>query len=171
LFVNSAFRLVPAQTSVSLLPLALVGACLGFLMYNFNPARVFMGSSGAYFLGYALGTLSIIGGAKMATILLVMGLPLLDVMWQVVNRMSQGRSPFHGDRGHLHFRLVDLGYNQRLIVLSYYLFCAFFGVLTLVITSRLYKAVALGLMALFVAIGFYLLKRMETHSSSASSST
>ena len=170
LFVNSAFRLVPAQTSVGLLPLALVGACLGFLMYNFNPARVFMGSSGSYFLGYALGTLSIIGGAKMATILLVMGLPLLDVVWQATNRMSQGRSPLHGDRGHLHFRLVDMGYNQRFIVLSYYVFCAFFGTLTLVITSRLYKMVALVLMTIFVGVGFYLLKRMQDQSASSSSS-
>jgi UDP-GlcNAc:undecaprenyl-phosphate/decaprenyl-phosphate GlcNAc-1-phosphate transferase len=169
LFVNSAFRIVPAQTSVSLLPLALVGSCLGFLMYNFNPARVFMGSSGAYFLGYALGTLSIIGGAKMATILLVMGLPLLDVIWQIVNRMSQGRNPFHGDRGHLHFRLVDMGYSQRLIVLSYYLFCTFFGVLTLVITSQLYKMLALVLMTVFVVVGFYLLKRMDYQASSSSS--
>jgi UDP-GlcNAc:undecaprenyl-phosphate/decaprenyl-phosphate GlcNAc-1-phosphate transferase len=161
LFVHSAFRLDPAQTSVSLLPLALVGASLGFLVYNFSPARVFMGSSGSYVLGYALGALSIIGGAKMATILMVMGLPLLDVGWQVVNRLAQGKNPMHGDRGHLHFRLVDMGYSQRWIVLGYYLFCSFFGVLTLVMTSRLFKLVALVVMVVMVSIGFYVLKRIE----------
>ena len=92
LFINSAFRIEPAQTSVSLLHLALMGAALGFVLYNFFPARIIMGG-GATFLGYVLGTLAIIGGAKMATILLVMGLPLVDSLWQVVNRLRQRRSP------------------------------------------------------------------------------
>jgi UDP-GlcNAc:undecaprenyl-phosphate/decaprenyl-phosphate GlcNAc-1-phosphate transferase len=161
LFVNSAFRVEPAQTSVSLLHLALMGASLGFLLYNFYPARVFMGG-GALFLGYTLGALSIIGGAKMATILLVMGLPLLDVAWQAVNRLIHGRSPFEGDRGHLHFRLLDIGLSQRQIVTGYYLFCAFFGMLTLVTTSQLFKFIALGVMLLLVAAGFVLLARMDS---------
>src|SRR5205823_4302730 len=71
-----------SQLSVSLLPLALMGTSLGFLIFNWHPARIFMGS-GAVFLGYTLGALAIIGGAKMATILLVMGLPLMDMAWQV----------------------------------------------------------------------------------------
>ncbi len=159
LFIHSAFQL--NQQSVSLLPLALVGAALGFLMYNFHPARVFMGSSGSYFLGYALGTLSIIGGAKMATILLVMGLPLLDVAWQVVNRLTQGRNPMHGDRGHLHFRLLDRGFSQRTIVLIYYGFCTMFGMLTLVTSSRFFKLVALLTMAGLVVIGFAIVARLQ----------
>lgn len=161
LFVNSAFRVEPAQTSVSLLHLALMGASFGFLLYNFYPARVFMGG-GALFLGYTLGALSIIGGAKMATILLVMGLPLLDVAWQAINRVRHGRSPFAGDRGHLHFRLLDIGLSQRQIVTGYYLFCAFFGMLTLVTTSQFFKFVALGVMLLLVAAGFVLLARMDS---------
>jgi UDP-GlcNAc:undecaprenyl-phosphate GlcNAc-1-phosphate transferase len=161
LFINSAFRLEPAQISVSLLPLALVGACLGFLIFNFNPASIFMGSSGAYFLGYTLGALSIIGGAKLATVLLVMGLPLLDVMWLVVYRISQGRNPMHGDREHLHFRLLDMGYSQRWVVLSYYGFCAFFGVLTLITDSRLFKLLAIIIMFALVSMGFFVLKRMQ----------
>ena len=92
LFINSAFRVEPAQTSVSLLHLALMGAALGFVIYNFFPARIIMGG-GATFLGYTLGALAIIGGAKMATILLVMGLPLLDSVWQVVNRRAAGTQP------------------------------------------------------------------------------
>ena len=160
LFINGAFQVEPAQTSVSLLPLALMGASLGFLLYNFYPARIFMGG-GAFLLGYILSTLSIIGGAKMAAILLVMGLPLLDSVWQVVNRLAQGKSPFTGDRGHVHFRLLDMGFSQRQIVVTYYLFCAFFGVLTLVIESQLYKFIAFGVMALLVIIGFALLLRSD----------
>lgn len=156
LFLNSAFRVEPAQTSVSLLHLALIGAALGFLLFNFYPARVFMGG-GAPYLGFLLGALSIIGGAKMATILLVMGLPLVDSLWQIVNRVRQGRSPFDGDRGHLHFQLQDRGFTQRQIVLGYYGFCTIFGLLALVIDSELYKFIALGVMALLVGIGFLVL--------------
>lgn len=167
LFVNSAFIVQPAQTSVSLLPLALMGASLGFVLHNFNPARIFMGG-GAYFLGYALGTLSIIGGAKMAAILLVMGLPLMDVAWQAMNRIRKGRNPFVGDRGHIHFRLQDMGFSQRQIVLAYYFFCAVFGVLTLITESRLFKFAALGIMLALIAAGFALvahLRRAESQSS------
>lgn len=171
LFINSAFVVQPRQTSVSLLPLALMGASLGFVLYNFHPAQIYMGSNGALFLGYALGTLSIIGGAKAATILLVMGLPLMDVAWQVVTRLRAGRNPLHGDRGHVHFRLLDLGLSQRTIVVAYYGFCAFFGLLTLVASSQLFKFVALGVMLLLVVIGFALLGRSHRYESSSSTSS
>lgn len=170
LFINSAFRVEPAQTSVSLLHLAMIGAALGFLCFNFYPARVFMGGGAAY-LGFVLGALSIIGGAKMATILLVMGLPLVDSVWQVFNRVRQGRSPFSGDRGHLHFRLLDRGLTQRQIVIGYYYFCALFGVLTLVTNSRLFKFIALGVMVLLVAAGFLIIARLNQKGEFASSSS
>jgi UDP-GlcNAc:undecaprenyl-phosphate GlcNAc-1-phosphate transferase len=168
LFINSALRVDPPQTSVSLLMLALMGTSLGFVLRNFYPAQVFMGG-GALYLGYLLGTLSIIGGAKMATILLVMGLPLMDVVWQVVNRVRQGRSPFEGDRGHIHFRLLDLGFSQRQIVTIYYFFCAFFGILTLILESRFFKFLALGIMLALVVVGFWLLARSNQAGSSKSS--
>lgn len=168
LFINSAFRVVPPQTSVSLLPLALMGCSLGFVLYNFSPARIFMGG-GAQYLGYLLATLSIIGGAKMATILLVMGLPLIDVMWQVLNRLRQGKSPFEGDRGHVHFRLLDLGFSQRQIAIYYYFFCAFFGMLTLITESQLFKFLALAVMLVLVSIGFIFLNRSRQTESSSSS--
>jgi UDP-GlcNAc:undecaprenyl-phosphate/decaprenyl-phosphate GlcNAc-1-phosphate transferase len=168
LFINSAFILDPAQTSVSLLPLALMGASLAFLLQNFYPARIFMGG-GAIFLGYLLGTLSIIGGAKMATILLVMGLPLMDLVWQAANRLRQGRNPMKGDRGHVHFRLLDRGFSQRQIVLVYYLFCTFFGVLTLITASRSFKFIAFGTMIALIVFGFALLARLNQGDSSTSS--
>jgi len=153
IFFHAAFRL--NQVSVSLLALALVGATLGFLPYNFYPARLFLGG-GAYYLGYLLGVLSIIGGAKMATILLVMGLPLMDAAWQAGRRLLHGKNPMSGDRGHLHFRLIDAGVSPRLIALGYYIFCAFFGVIALTTTSRLFKLLALGVMFLMIAAAFAL---------------
>lgn len=153
LFVHAAYRMTPPQASLALLPLALAGACLGFLFFNFHPSRIFLGSSGAYFLGFALGSLAIIGGAKMATALLVLGVPILDVAWVILYRLRHGRSPFRGDRGHLHHRLLDLGLSQRQIVLVFYAFAAFFGVLAVILWSRLLKLVALLILAL-VALAF-----------------
>jgi len=160
LFISSAFRLDPPQESVSLLPLALLGASLGFLPYNFHPAKIFIGG-GALWLGFTLGALSIIGGAKVAAILLVMGVPILDVAWQIFNRLRRGRNPVVGDRGHLHFRLQDLGVSQRRIVLVYYAFCALFGMLTLVVSSQLFKLLAMGAMAIIVVGGMIWLTRRE----------
>ncbi len=162
LFANGVFRLDPPQHSVALLPLALLGATLGFLPFNFSPARVFLGSSGAFFIGFSLGVLSIIGGAKMASILLVMGLPLLDVAWQIFNRLSKGKNPVQGDRGHLHFRLHDQGFSQRQIVIGYYVFCAAFGGLALFISSRLYKLIALAVMGAICLAGFIWLTRQDS---------
>jgi len=166
LFLNSAFRVSPAQTSVSLLPLALLGACLGFLPYNFSPSRIYLGGGGP-FLGFALGCLSIIGGAKMATILLVMGLPLMDFAWQVFNRVLRGKNPMRGDRGHFHHRLFDTGrLSQRAIVLGYYAFSAFFGLLTLILESQLYKFITFGVMLLLIAAGFVFVARHNASQSS-----
>ncbi len=150
LFVHT-YRL--AQYSLALLPLALAGSVLGFLPYNFHPARIFMGSSGVYFLGFSLGALSIIGGAKVATALLVMGIPILDVASIIIVRLRAGYSPLRADRRHLHHRLYDRGLSQRRVVLLYYFLCAFFGSLALVLPSRIYKLyalIALGILVLGV---------------------
>ena len=135
------------QYSVALLPIALLGATLGFLPFNFNPARVFMGSSGSFFLGWALAALGIMAGAKMATVLLAMGLPIVDVAWLIYRRWRHGQRANEGGRDHLHFRLADLGFTQRQIVVGYYLFCAAFGTLALGLGSRLFKLAALGVLA------------------------
>lgn len=139
----------PPQASVALLPMALLGAALGFLPFNFAPARIFMGSSGSYFVGYALAALGIIGGARLATVMLVMGLPALDVAWLIHDRRRRGLSPGQGGRDHLHFRLLDRGLGERTIVLGYWTWCALFGALTLLLDDQLTKLLALG--ALLVA--------------------
>ncbi|MFN2136286.1 MAG: MraY family glycosyltransferase [Candidatus Promineifilaceae bacterium] len=136
------------QTTVALFPLALAGALLGFLPFNFAPARIFLGSAGAYFLGYQMATLSILSPAKLSTALLVMAIPILDVAWQIVDRLRRGQNPLHGDRGHLHFRLSDGGLPTRHIVLGYYLAAIAFGLVALFAPSGLFKLV------LWLAIGF-----------------
>jgi UDP-GlcNAc:undecaprenyl-phosphate GlcNAc-1-phosphate transferase len=140
------------QYTVALLPLALLGATLGFLPYNFYPARVFLGSCGALFLGYALGTLSIVAGAKVASALLVLGIPILDVAWLMIYRLRQGRSFAQPGRDHLHFRLLDMGLSQRVIVIIYYVICGLLGALALLISSRLYKMLALVILGLGVLV-------------------
>ena len=126
------------QHSVSLIPLALLGCCVGFLPYNFSPARIFLGG-GAYVLGYALSTASIVAGAKVASALLVLWLPLVDVLWQVYTRWRRGQALGLGDRGHLHFRLQDSGWSVRRIVLLYYAITLLLGGLALLSPSRLLK--------------------------------
>ena len=145
LFAIHAYSL--GQTLVALFPLALAAACLGFLPFNFHPARVFMGSSGSMFLGFALASLSILAPAKVATALLVLGIPIIDVAWLTVRRWRHG-NPVQAGRDHLHYRLLDLGLSQRQIVSLYYLFCATFGVLALLIEDRLFKLVALTVMGI-----------------------
>lgn len=154
--VLAAVSLQNGQISIASLPLALAGATLGFLVFNFHPSRIFMGSSGSLFLGYALGVLSIIGGAKIAAAVMVLGVPILDVAWVIVYRLSRRRSPFRGgDGAHLSHRLLAMGLSQRQVALVLYAACLLFGVLALVLTKteKLYgfallAVVMLGLMIL-----------------------
>lgn len=138
------------QLAVGLFPVALMGACLGFLPWNFHPARIFMGTAGSMFLGYNLAAFSLIAPAKLATALLVLGIPILDVAWQIMMRLRHGRAPWLADRSHLHHRLFDLGLSQRQVVVGYYAFCAGFGGLALVLDNRLYKLIALGILGAIV---------------------
>jgi UDP-GlcNAc:undecaprenyl-phosphate GlcNAc-1-phosphate transferase len=161
--VLTVHMLREGQLSVALLPLALLGAVLGFLPFNFSPARVFMGSTGAFFLGYALAALSIMAGAKMATVLLVLGIAIVDVAWQILSRLRAHRSIGAGDRGHLHHRLLDLGFSPRQIVLFYYAFCIFFGVLALTISNRVYKLLALLVLGVITVAILIAVTRLEDH--------
>jgi UDP-GlcNAc:undecaprenyl-phosphate GlcNAc-1-phosphate transferase len=144
LFAWHSYRL--GQTTVALFPLALAGALIGFLPFNFTPARFFLGTAGAYFLGYNLATLSILSPAKIATALLVLAVPILDGIWIVIGRLRQGHSPFHGDRSHLHFRLSDRGIPTRRIVLGYYSAAVAFGLVAVLAVGPLVKFVLLVLL-------------------------
>ncbi|MCX2726150.1 MraY family glycosyltransferase [Thermomicrobium sp. 4228-Ro] len=131
------------QFTISLLAATLAGSVLGFLIFNWHPARIMMGDSGAMFLGYSLAVLSIIGGAKIATALLVLWVPILDVAWLIIYRLWNGRSPLEADRGHLHHRLLDLGWSQRRIAAAFVSVSAGFGALALVMPGPLYKFIVL----------------------------
>jgi UDP-GlcNAc:undecaprenyl-phosphate GlcNAc-1-phosphate transferase len=141
------------QPFIAVLCFALAGALLGFLRWNFHPARIFAGTSGVMFLGYTLALLSILGIAKVAVALLVLGVPIIDAFWIIVRRLANGRSPFSPDRGHLHHRLLDIGLSHRQTVLLIYGICVLLAVLALLLsgTTQLY-----AFMGLFIAIGFVL---------------
>ncbi len=139
------------QPQTALLAIILAGSCFGFLWHNFHPARIFNGDSGAYFLGMTLACLAIISGAKLATALLVLGLPVLDAAWAVMRRTLSGRSPFSADREHLHFLLIDSGLSQRKAVLIIYAFSIAFGIVAL-ISGTFLKLIALITLVLLAAL-------------------
>jgi UDP-GlcNAc:undecaprenyl-phosphate/decaprenyl-phosphate GlcNAc-1-phosphate transferase len=150
-----------SQYSIAVLPLALSGACLGFLTRNWHPSRVIMGSSGALFLGYILGVVTLLGGVKIGTAFLVLAVPILDVLWVMYRRVARGRSPFRGgDAEHLPHRLRLLGWSDSVIVVRLYGLCTIIGIAVLFTHSALptleklilSAVVLLGVFALIVAV-------------------
>ena len=158
LFAIHAYRL--GQFTVALFPLALAAACLGFLPFNFHPARVFMGG-GSMLLGYAVASLSILAPAKVATALLVLGIPIVDVAWLIIQRWRQRGNPAQSGRDHLHYRLFTLGLGQRQIVGLYYTFCAAFGLMALLIADRFFKLIALAVLGILTLSLLWWLSRAE----------
>ena len=134
---------------VALFCLILAGALAGFLRWNFHPATIFAGTSGIMFLGYTLAVLSILGAAKVAVALLVLGVPIMDTFWITVRRLASGRSPFAADRGHIHHRLLDLGLSHRDTVLTIYAVCALLAGMSLVLSVATQMYAFLGLVVLF----------------------
>lgn len=123
---------VVGQPETALLALLVGGALLGFLFWNFYPAKIFLGEGGSTLAGFLLGTLAILSGGKIATALLILGIPLLDLVWVVARRLFAEHRPITAaDRKHLHFRLLDVGLSHRHVVLILYLITAVFGSSTL----------------------------------------
>ncbi|NOY27251.1 MAG: undecaprenyl/decaprenyl-phosphate alpha-N-acetylglucosaminyl 1-phosphate transferase [Oligoflexia bacterium] len=141
---------------VSTTAIALAGALVGFLRYNFNPASIFMGDSGSLFLGYALAVTAISGSSKSSTVvsllipLLAMGVPVMDTLLAIIRRFLAGRHLFEADRGHVHHRLLDRGLSQRQAVLVLYAGCAFLAVaaLSIMYANSATSAVILGAIAI-----------------------
>ncbi len=150
-----------AQPFVGLLCFALAGSLLGFLRWNFHPASIFIGTSGVMFVGYTLALLAILGSAKVAVALLVLGVPIIDTFWIIVRRLATGRSPFTPDRGHIHHRLLDLGLTHGQTVLVIYAICLALAVLSFVLSGTGQVYAFLGL-ALGFGFGLFLLTRFET---------
>ncbi|MBU1148625.1 undecaprenyl/decaprenyl-phosphate alpha-N-acetylglucosaminyl 1-phosphate transferase [Patescibacteria group bacterium] len=141
-----------AQPETALLAAILAGSVLGFLVFNWHPAKIFLGEGGSLFCGFMLGSLAILSGAKIATALLIMGIPVLDVIWVIIRRLfMEKKSPFFGDKKHLHFRLLDAGLSQRGAVLLLYLLTIMFGISALILNGR-GKFLSLLIMAAVMAI-------------------
>ena len=125
-----------AQPETAILAITLAGATLGYLIFAWHPARIFFGEGGSLFCGFMLGTLAIIGGSKVATALLILGIPLLDVIWVIIRRIFQKKSPFMADKKHLHFRLLDVGLTHRQAVMFLYVVTLVFGTCALLLQGK-----------------------------------
>lgn len=147
------------QPLVALLAITLVGSTLGFLPFNFYPARIFMGDSGAYFLGLVLALLAIYSGGKLATIGLVLGFTIIDALWATIRRLRRRVSPFSSDREHLHHLLLAAGLSQRAAVLLLYLLAVVFGAVALLAHSAT-KLMALIVLCALMAVLISSLIRM-----------
>ena len=158
------------EFSVALFPLALAGVCLGFLGRNRPPATIFMGSSGSLLLGFGLAASGILGGAKLGTAVLVLGVPILDAAWVIFRRLTRGARPtIGGDREHLSMKLHDLGLSTGQAVLVLYIVSAILGVIGLSLHTppeapsidKLYALVGMTLVLLVVlgAVTFAVTKR------------
>lgn len=139
------------QPEVTLFALIFIASCLGFLFWNFHPAKVFLGEGGSLFIGYILGILAIISGSKIATTLLVMGIPMLDVLRVMYMRFRKGKSVFLGDSEHLHFRLLQSGLGHRQTVLLLYSIAFIFGISTLFLQAE-QKLIALSFLFILMLL-------------------
>ena len=133
--------LLVSEGQTALIMASLVGACLGFMPYNRNPAQMFMGDTGSTFLGFILATISIQGLFKYYAIIsfavpfLILGLPMFDTTFAIVRRLAHGQNPMSPDRGHIHHRLIDMGLSQKQAVAALYVVSSILGLSAVVLTA------------------------------------
>jgi UDP-GlcNAc:undecaprenyl-phosphate GlcNAc-1-phosphate transferase len=133
-FTLAYVAIANGRVETAILLVALAGSSLGFLPYNFNPAKVFMGDTGSLFLGYILGVISILGAVKGATTLayivpiLALGLPIFDTSFAILRRYLTNKPIMEADRGHLHHKLLDIGFEHKSAVLILYLISILLGI-------------------------------------------
>ncbi|WP_339318563.1 MraY family glycosyltransferase [Paenibacillus sp. FSL R10-2734] len=160
----AAMAFVMGNTMVAMLCLLLLGSIIGFLFFNFHPAKIFMGDTGSLFLGFCLALLALLGFKQIAVVsfitpLLIIGVPLSDTFFAIVRRKLQKKPIFAPDKGHLHHCLRELGFSHRQTVLIIYGIAAFFGILAVIQSSAaLYEAnwvtfVVICIMLFFLQIG------------------
>lgn len=164
-----------SDPSVAVLMAALSGACIGFLPYNMNPAKIFMGDTGSTFLGFVMAVTSINGLFKLYNIIsfavpfLMLGLPIFDTCSAIVRRVSHGQSPMAPDRSHVHHKLIDMGFTQKQAVAVLYVISAILGLSAVVLTTSGELRAMMVLLALCVAgvVGW----RMFLHRKHSSNNT
>ncbi len=130
-----------SESYIAVTMAALAGACMGFMPYNMNPAKIFMGDTGSMFLGYLLATISIQGlfkfyvGISFAVPFIILGLPIFDTTFAIIRRLLKGQSPMHADRGHVHHRLIDMGFDQKQSVAILYMLSVVLGLSAVVLAT------------------------------------
>lgn len=144
------------QPPIAIMSIILFGIALGFLLFNFYPAKIMMGTTGSMFLGFMLAFLSILGGSKVATAMLILALPIVDAGWVVYQRIKHKKSIFKADKSHLHYRLLELGLSQRQITLLAYFLTAIFASFALFLSSLLKVIILLLLIVIFIPIFYYI---------------
>ena len=166
-----AVSLLIGEVEIAIILAALAGACVGFMPFNLNPASIFMGDTGSTFLGYMLATLSIQGMFKMYAVIsfavpfLILGLPIFDTAFAFLRRILSGRSPFEPDRGHVHHRLIDMGFNQKQTVAILYTISAVLGLLAVVLTTsgELRAIIMAAVVVVTLVVGGFIYLSMERH--------
>ena len=156
------------EPGTAIVAAAIAGGCLGFLPYNRNPAKIFMGDSGTYFLGFVVAAISVSGLFKYYTLIsfavpfLMLGLPIFDFMFAIIRRISKGQNPGKADRGHFHHRMIDMGFSQKRAVSIAYVISALLGMaaVVLVTSGELRAMVFLLALALSAAIAIALARKM-----------
>lgn len=167
--------LITGDMTSALITAILVGACGGFLPYNKNPASIFMGDTGALFLGYTLAIISVQGVFKLHTVLSflvplsIFALPLMDTLVAIGRRLIHKQSPFHPDRGHLHHKLVDMGFTHKEAVRLLYAISGIMGLVAVTYTdamfheSRAWKSMIIAVVAIVILIlNFLCLRKPST---------
>ncbi|MGC9048789.1 MAG: MraY family glycosyltransferase [Patescibacteria group bacterium] len=138
------------QPDVAILAIIFAGASLGFLFFNFHPAKIFLGEGGSLFAGFMLGSLAIISGGKIATAFLVLGLAILDIFFVIIRRIFiEHKSPFSAGREHLHFKLLDIGFSHCSAVIFLWLVALIFGGLALFLRTQ-GKIIILGILIILM---------------------
>ncbi len=160
------------RIEIALISVILAGACIGFLPYNFNPASIFMGDTGALFLGFMLSVLSIEGtikGAVAITIVapvLALGIPIFDTSFAIFRRLKNGIAPWEPDKGHLHHRILDLGYGQRKTVIAIYLINSLFALAVIFLLNAQYIQMVVSLVVALLMIIFPIIASVKRRKAS-----
>jgi len=152
------------QYDVALMAIILIGVFLGFLVFNFNPASIFLGEGGSTMAGFLLGSISIISGSKVGVTLMLLSIPALDFLWTIIRRIMEGKSPFAtSDKKHLHHRLLDAGFTVKRAVLSLYAITVIFGLVAYYLQDLGWSVlgVTLVVFVVFMLILAYLYKRQR----------
>lgn len=148
------------QPPIAIMTAALTGALVAFLFYNFNPAKIMAGTSGSMFMGFILAVLAIFAGAKIATTLMVLAIPIVDALWVLGERIYQKKSIFEADQRHLHYRLLKLGWSVKRIFLFYFLTTSIIAILALKMRAFGKLTTMLVFAFILVSILFYLSKKI-----------